>query len=84
VRAAGGQGLGRSLALPNSDPHLRGAVLRDRGRAERACRHLERALRSTSSHRFLRAIAADQLRRLGVDIQAIGAGPATEDPEVRR
>jgi hypothetical protein len=27
VRAACGKGLGRSVALPNSDPHLRGAVL---------------------------------------------------------
>jgi hypothetical protein len=61
-----------------------GCYLKNRGKAEEARRHLERALRSTSSHRFMRAIAADQLQRLGVDIKGIGAGPGTAEPEAKR
>jgi hypothetical protein len=61
-----------------------GCYLKNHGKAEAARRHLELALRSTSSHRFLRAIAADQLRRLGVDIKDIGAGPGTEVPAASR
>jgi hypothetical protein len=61
-----------------------GCYLRNHGKAEEARRHLELALRSTSSHRFMRAIAADRLQRLGVDIKEIGAGPGTEEQEAKR
>jgi tetratricopeptide (TPR) repeat protein len=61
-----------------------GCYLKNHGKPEEARRHLELALRSTSSNRFMRAIAADQLQRLGVDIKAIGAGPGTEEPETKR
>ena len=61
-----------------------GCYLRNRGKAEDARRHLEQALRSTTSNRFMRAIAADHLQRLGVDITTIGAGPdAREQPPNR-
>ena len=61
-----------------------GCYLNNHGKAAEARRHLELTLRSTSSHRFMRAIAADRLQRLGVDIRAIGAGPGTEEPEAKR
>jgi tetratricopeptide (TPR) repeat protein len=74
----------RVAASRGNNEFFVGCFLKNRGKAEEARRHLEQALRSTSSHRFMRAIAADQLQRLGVDIKAIGAGPGMEDPEARR
>jgi hypothetical protein len=74
----------RVAAYRGNNEFYVGCFLRNHGQAEEARRHLERALRSTSSHRFLRALAADQLQRLGVDIRAIGASPGTEDAEARR
>jgi tetratricopeptide (TPR) repeat protein len=58
-----------------------GCYLVNHGKAEEARQHLERALRSTASNRFMRAIAADHLQRLGVDITAIAAGPDAREPE---
>jgi tetratricopeptide (TPR) repeat protein len=61
-----------------------GIYLNNHGKLDEARRHLEQALRSTGSHRFMRAIAADHLQRLGVDIKAIGAGPDTGNPQPNR
>jgi tetratricopeptide (TPR) repeat protein len=61
-----------------------GCYLKNHGKVEEARRHLELALRSTASNRFMRAIAADQLQRLGVDVQAIGARPAAEEQGANR
>ncbi len=61
-----------------------GCYLEHHGKVEEARRHLETALRATAANRFMRAIAADHLQRLGVDIQAIGAGPDTVEREGNR
>ena len=74
----------RVAAYRGSNEFFVGCYLKNHGKAEEARRHLELALRSTSSHRFMRAIAADRLQRLGVDIKDIGAGPGTEEQEAKR
>ncbi len=61
-----------------------GCYLNNHGNAAEARRHLELTLKSSSSNRFMRAIAADRLQHLGVDIRAIGAGPGTEEPKAKR
>jgi tetratricopeptide (TPR) repeat protein len=74
----------RVPAYRGNNEFFAGCYLKDHGKVEEARRHMEQALRSTTSNRFMRAIAADRLQRLGVDITAIGAGPdAREQPPNR-
>ncbi len=71
-------------AYRGNNEFFAGWYLKNHGKAEEARRHLEKALRLTDSNRFMRAIAADQLQRLGVDITTIGAGPDTGPQQAKR
>ncbi len=61
-----------------------GCYLLKHGKVEEGRRHLENALKTPEAHRFMRAIAADHLQRMGVDIKAIGAGPGVENQPAGR
>ncbi len=53
-----------------------GCYLKNHGKAEEGRRHLELIVKSPFATDWVRALAADTLRRLGVDVQTLQAGPA--------
>ncbi len=61
-----------------------GCYLQKHGKVEEGRRYLEKALKTPEAHRFMRAIAADHLQHMGVDIKAIGAPPGVENPPANR